>query len=355
MNDALDLNKSENTAKEVTATEITENTDTPENTESVQVLENAEENLFLSSLQNLSEKDIDLNETAQTAKKPPVDFVRYFILLICLSIFAYAGYSIVNQLFGYAEAANDNALIREMFYGRDDGLGDMQTLRRARATRPIQDILSLQRQTVRAIGVIVSDGVAEADQRRAQLDRIFAEIPNVYGWIRVSHTNVDYPVVQWTDNDYYLTRNVYGFNQASGAIYTDYRNDKNVDNNLNTIIYGHNMANGTIFSSLMNLEKNPDAFHDGVIELITPDGIYFYEIFSVHVVHPMFYYREIAFSSDERYVEWLYEMQSLSTHQKDIVFTPDSRIITLSTCTNWWNNPRFAVHGVLIDVLRYSR
>jgi len=356
MNDALDLNKAENAGEEVENGGTAANIETDENAETAQILENAEENIFLSSLRSLTEKDIDLNETAQTAKKPPVDFVRYFILLICLSIFVYAGYSIVKQLFEYAEAANDNNMLREIFYG--NALGDMQTLRRARANRPIQDILSLQRQTARdEVGVIVSEGVPEADSRRAGLNRLFAEIPNMYGHIRVSGTNVDYPVVQWTDDDYYLTRNVYGLNQSSGAVFTDSRNDKNVDNNLHTILYGHNMANGTMFSSLMNLDKRQDLFNEGVIELTTPDGIYFYEIFSVHIVHPMFYYREIAFESEERYVEWLYEMKELSRFQKEnIVFTPESRIITLSTCTNYtWGNPRFAVQGVLIDVWRYSR
>ena len=316
---------------------------------------NDETGVFLSSLEDLSEKDIELNETALTAKKPPVDFVRYFILLICLSVFVYAGYSIVQQLFEYAEAANDSTMLRDMFYGREDALGDMQTLGRARVNRPIQDILSLQRQTVREVSVVISEGVTVADQKRTQLDRI-SDIPNMYGWIRVSGTNVDYPVVQWNDNDYYLTRNVYGVYSASGSIYTDFRNDRNVDNNLNTIIYGHNMANGTVFSTLMNLEKSRETFDNGMIELTTPDGVYLYEVFSVHRVNPLYYYREVAFESEARYVEWLYEMKSLSRHDKEhIMFTPASRIITLSTCTNTWRNPRFAVHGVLIDVLRYSR
>ena len=346
MNDVLDLNKTGNVPEEIKEAPA-------DGGGSAQV---SEVPVFLSSLSDFTEKDIDLNETAKAEKKPPIDFARYFILLVCLAVFAFAGYSIVNQLFEYAEAANDTDLLREMFYGREDALSQMQELRRARITRPIQDILSLQRQTVREIGVIVSEGVAVADQMRAQLDGMFANIQNMYAWIKVSHTNVDYPVVQWTDNDYYLRRNVYGFAQTSGSIYTDFRNDKNVDKNLNTIIYGHNMANGTFFSSLMNLDKHEDSFNDAIIELTTPDGIYYYEVFSVHVANPMFYYRETWFESGERYVEWLYEMKERSKFQKDIIFTPQSRIITLSTCTNWMarGNPRLAVHGVLIDVLRYS-
>jgi sortase B len=347
MNDALNLNKTD---------EIEEIEEVEEINEVEEIEEIKEENIFLSSLENLTAKDIDLNETAQTAKKPSIDFVRYFIISICLSIFVYAGYSIVQQLLGYAEAANEHDAIREMFYGRDDALREMQILRRARTSRPIQDILSLQRQTTRDVGVVVSEGVTEADQRRAQLEGVFAHIPNMFGWIKISHTDVDYPVVQSDDNYYYLDRNVYGHIQFSGSIYVDYRNDRNVDNNLNTILYGHNMQNGTMFSSLMNFAKSQEAFENGRIEFTTPDGIYIYEIFSVYTVDPFFYYREVTFHSEEWYVEWLYEMKSLSWpfQKEDIVFTPESRIMTLSTCTNHWGNPRFAVHAVLIDVLRYS-
>ncbi|MCL2099522.1 MAG: class B sortase [Oscillospiraceae bacterium] len=322
----------------------------------IDVIDVIEDNIFLNSLEELTEKDIDLNETAKTAKKPPVDFVRYFMLLVCVSVFLYASYYIVQLLLGYAEAANENDLLREMFYGREDALGDMHIMRKAGLTRPIRDILSLQRQTSREVGVIITEGVTEADQRRVALAGFFATINDMYGWLRVSGTNVDYAVVQADDDEYYLRRNVYGFSQQSGSIFVDHRNDKNVDNNLNTILYGHNMANNTMFGTLLNYAKDPNVFNNGFIELITPDGVYIYEVFSSHVAHPLFYYRETSFSSEERYVEWLYEMKALSRpfHKENIEFTAESRIITLSTCTNTPANPRFAIHGVLVDVLRYS-
>jgi sortase B len=184
----------------------------------------------------------------------------------------------------------------------------------------------------------------------AQLEN---HIDNMYGWIRIPGTNVDYPVVQGEDNMYYLQNNIFGAPQFSGAIYVDYRNDKNVDNNLNTVIYGHNMSNGTMFSSLLRLAQTQELFDNGQIELITPDGTYIYEIFSAHITDQRCFITEKSFQNGKEYVEWLYEMKSLSIFPNDRVeFTPDSRIITLSTCTNAFDNPRFAVHGVLVEVLR---
>jgi sortase B len=241
-----------------------------------------------------------------------------------------------------------------MFYGDDDTVEEIQNLRRARTTYPIQDILSLQKQEVREIGAIISEGVGEADKKKAQLERV-SDISDLYGWIRINGTNVDYPVVQAEDNDYYLYRNVYGHNQFAGSLYVDWRNDKNTYNNLNIIIYGHNMANGTMFSDLIKFGNNRDIFNNGLIEFITWNGIYYYEVFSAHIAHPMFYYRETDFESEEEYVRWLYEMKSLSIFENERVeFTAQSKIITLSTCMNTVINPRFAVHAVLVDVQRYS-
>lgn len=349
MNEALNLNKTE---------EITEDT----TLEAPEALEEAKETIFINSLQILTEDDIILNETAQNVKKPPVDYVRYFILLVLTGIFIYSGYSIIMMLFGYAEAANMNNSILETFYSNEE-VGEVQTLKKAKANNPIKDILSLQKQNVRQISAIVSDGISEADKKRMQLDK-FSDIPDLYGWIRISNTKIEYPVVQAKDDEYYLYRNVYGHSQQSGSIYVDSRNDKNIDKNLNTILYGHNMSDRTMFSDLMNFYKYQDLFDNGIIEFTTQDGIYYYEIFSVHKAHPELYYRETTFqaneelglSAEEEYVRWLYEMKSFSVYQKDYIeFTPESKIITLSTCTNIpITNPRLAVHGVLIDVLRYS-
>ena len=344
MDDALNINNAADAGEEADAGGKIE-----ENAEAVA------ENLFLSSLNRLSEADIELNAAAKAAKKPPIDFLRYFILLVCLSVFVYAGYSIVKQLFEYAEAAQDNTALRELFYGREDALGEMRVMRRARQARPIQDILALQRQTVREVSAVVAEGMAETHQTRVMIDRIFADIPDMFGWIRISHTNVDYPVVQWTDNEHFLRRNVHGFQSNSGAIYADFRNDRNMDNNLHTILYGHNMQNGTKFSSIVNFDRSREAFDEGLIELITPDGIYIFEVFSVHKVCPRYRYRDTWFPDDETFVAFLYHMKSLSRFEKEgIVFTPESRIITLSTCTNTWRNPRLAVHGVLIERLRFE-
>ena len=76
---------------------------------------------------------------------------------------------------------------------------------------------------------------------------------DVKGYIEIKGTNINYPIVQSTDNDYYLNHLPNGEKNKMGSIYLDYRNNDFEDEN--TIIYGHNMNDGTMFSELENYKK----------------------------------------------------------------------------------------------------
>ena len=71
------------------------------------------------------------------------------------------------------------------------------------------------------------------------------ENPEIYAWIRVPDTKIDYPILQHEgeDQSYYLTRDIHGKSTQAGSIYTEYYNNKHFQDP-NTIIYGHNMKNG---------------------------------------------------------------------------------------------------------------
>ena len=70
------------------------------------------------------------------------------------------------------------------------------------------------------------------------------------GFIKVNGTNISYPVLQSSDNEYYLRHSFDNTYSQAGWIYMDYRNDSTLKDR-NTIIYGHNMLNNTMFSELI--------------------------------------------------------------------------------------------------------
>ena len=69
------------------------------------------------------------------------------------------------------------------------------------------------------------------------------------GWIQIKGTNINYPIVQTKNNDYYLKHDFYKRKSSVGWIFADYRNNFNILDN-NTIIYGHNLINRTMFGEI---------------------------------------------------------------------------------------------------------
>ena len=104
----------------------------------------------------------------------------------------------------------------------------------------------------------------------AQSDRLFDEIDSKYviAWIRIDDTNINYPVVQGSDNAWFLNRNYKGVFATAGSIFLDYRNTKNFSDSF-SIIYGHRMGNGEMFSDIQKF-KNEEFFNshqEGVLNL----------------------------------------------------------------------------------------
>jgi len=87
---------------------------------------------------------------------------------------------------------------------------------------------------------------------------------DIVGWIRIPDTDIDYPILQGSDNDYYLSRNYLGEFAVAGSIFLDYRNDFGDDF---LIIYGHRMSYGGMFTSIAKFQDEQffKEHEDGVI------------------------------------------------------------------------------------------
>ena len=311
-------------------------------------------NIFYDSLAAMTQNDIDLNETAKNVKKPQADVLRYFMLFLSLAIFAYTGYMIYEKVLDYINAAREYDALRSMVYADEEEIPiKAEVLTRTKVNVPIQDILSvMQRQTSdRIIESESSDRVGRVDKKRVDVTKIANVNSDLYCWLIVGYTGIDYPVVQTTNNDYYLSHSFEGKSYASGAIYTDFRNSRDIMENRNTVIYGHNMLDGSMFQPLLDFGRYQEYFKNGTIELITEDAMYCFEIFSAREEDPNSGYIETDFEDDEAWIEFLYEMQERSNFKKNFQFDAESRIVTLSTCINDTSrNWRFTVQGILTDI-----
>lgn len=169
-------------------------------------------------------------------------------------------------------------------------------------------------------------------------------------WLKVEGTNVNYPVVQTTDNSYYLSHDYNKNPNAGGWVFGDYRS--NFSNfKRNTIIYGHNLNNKTMFGSIPDSvlsnswQKNEN---NHIIKMSTPTSNTVWKIFSVYTVEPETYYLKTAFST-ESFQEFINTIKNRSVYNFNTDITTDDKILTLSTCDNT-GTKRVVVHAKLVKI-----
>jgi sortase B len=176
--------------------------------------------------------------------------------------------------------------------------------------------------------------------------------PDIYGWIQVDGTNISYPCVKGTDNAYYLDHTATLEKNVNGAIFADYRCFDNILDNRNLVFYGHNMIYpGQMFHELTKF-LDPTFFKNNrYVTIYTLDGVYRYEVFAMYQTISTYRYCQLAFANDRLFGEWCAEMKANSLHAIDVgEFTADSKILTLSTCTNGVQTDRYALQAKLVSI-----
>lgn len=176
--------------------------------------------------------------------------------------------------------------------------------------------------------------------------------PDIYAWIYIPGTEVDYPVLQNEDDSYYLTHDANGNASVDGAIYSEKINSKMFDD-FNTVLYGHNMKNGSMFRSLHNYEEPDFLDNHRYIYIYTSEFIITYKVFAVYRYDDRHILNSYDFSDDEikkSYIEYIFNMKNLySTVKNDETVDVDSHILTLSTCCGD-EDERLLVQAVQIEI-----
>lgn len=166
-------------------------------------------------------------------------------------------------------------------------------------------------------------------------DALTSAYPNIVAWIHfdAEETAIDYPVVQGTDNELYLTTDATNTSSRTGAIFLDYRNNSFADD-LHTIIYGHNMIDNTMFGGLHKFDdedffnSNPSTFW-----VATPEGTYYYQIFAVSVVTPESDVYTVGYKNTDVFEAFVQELKSNSIYDTGVSVSGQDRVLTLSTCS----------------------
>lgn len=257
----------------------------------------------------------------------------WLLVAICVAAAVFCAYKIISEL-----------------YTREQGRSYYAALFPVAETAPVAAESS---EPSAAVSVDAVSGEEASDTEPPAVPYLDFEalgtaIPGLVAWIRCEGTVIDYPVVQGSDNDYYLNRLPDGTYNKMGSIFLDYRSTSDFSGG-NSIIYGHHMSSGDMFSAL---EKYMDqAFYDlhPTIEIYTPEGGYKVELIAGYVVDATKETLPLEFKDAEGLERYITEIQARSTFVSGVTADEETRLITLCTCTYGSSNARFILVGKLIE------
>lgn len=260
--------------------------------------------------------------TEEKKKRSFKSIILDFILVIAIGVFVFSGYKLYTIFSEYKESESEyEDIVKDVIHKID----------------PIED-------------PVTGEILEEEPKFVVDFEKLNETNSDIVAWIRFEEPEIiSYPVVQGSDNNKYLNTTFEGKRNASGAIFMDVANSPDFVNR-NTFIYGHNMKNGSMFGQLRKFKDSSYCNENPYFFIYTPDGMCSrYQIFSVCVVKDMSYSFEMSYSSDDAFADYISYIRSISMCAVDVDVTTDSKIITLSTCTNVSDDERLLIHAVKIS------
>ena len=172
--------------------------------------------------------------------------------------------------------------------------------------------------------------------------------PDVYAWIWIPGTNVDYPILQSDSEDvsYYLEHTIERLQGLPGSIYTEKFNAKDFSDPVN-VVYGHNMKDGSMFADLHKYEDQNFFNENPYIYIYLPEQTYKYRIFAAVTFDDRYLMDSYNFSDPADFQKYLDELRSSinGNVNNDVNVTKETGILTLSTCIGDAPNNRWMVNA----------
>ncbi len=186
---------------------------------------------------------------------------------------------------------------------------------------------------------------------RASLSSLRDVNKDIYGWIYIPDTKINYPILKGSDNDYYLNHAYNGEVVPIGSIFADFICQDKLADNYNLVLYGHNVTTGQMFHDVTNFLKK-EVFDKTLIYIYTMEGIYVYKCVAIYPTTTDNYYYKTDFSDEGTFLNYANNQIKYSKHNANESFAAGDKMLTLSTCTNGAQNGRYALHAKLIDVIK---
>lgn len=180
---------------------------------------------------------------------------------------------------------------------------------------------------------------SKAEEITAKVQELHSSFPDFIGWLYMADSDIDYPVVQGTDNEYYLSHALNGSYYRSGTLFLDWRCSRDLSDGTN-IIFGHNMQSG-MFGDIRSY-RDPAAFEAHRYGwFFTPDKVYLIEFFALSVVSGF----DALYDVPCDLSQWYDGLLEAAEFKRDAAIT--DKLIAFSTCASDYDNARALFAGVL--------
>ena len=248
--------------------------------------------------------------------------------LACLAAAVYCGWRVARSTYAPAPAKSEAFAPTETEASEQETVPVTET---ETATEPTETESSYQ-------SPVDFDGLQEVN-------------PDIYAWLRIKDTNIDFAIVQSDINDqFYLDHNSDGEYSANGAIFSEHEyNSKSFEDPV-TVLYGHHMHDGAMLGRMQEYFTDADFFESTpTFTIYTPEAEYTYGIFAA-VPYPgdhILYYHD--FSDPQVFTgffdEIMAERDLSASFREEYAPEPGDEVVILSTCLIGNNTNRFLVMG----------
>jgi sortase B len=280
------------------------------------------------------------------------DLDRRVLMGICIICFLIAAAAVIYLIYYFVPLIKNNQTYQDM---RQEVISSSELIPLSEPepepVKPIPSTVETVEETQSTEQSLLDEGMSRIIDFTYLTEQ---ENEDIYAWIYIPDTNIDYPVLQHpTDDSYYLNYNVDGSKGYPGCIYTERINDKDFSD-FNTLIYGHNMKNGSMFHDLHKFADEVFFKEHPYVYLYLPDRTLQYQIFAAYRYDDRHIMYSFDFTSDVVRTAYLKEVFSTSqlsaVIDKDVSVNPEDHIITMSTCVSG-TDYRYLVQAVLIEEL----
>lgn len=176
---------------------------------------------------------------------------------------------------------------------------------------------------------------------------------DIIAWIKIPGTNVDYPILQNTEEDdsYYLNRTMEGQEGLPGSIYMEKYDSPDFTDTV-SVIYGHTLHDGTMFSELKKYQESDFLGENPYIYIYLPDGtVKKFQIFAAVAFDDRYLIKSYAFDYDKDFDKFISDLKACEVGNIDeaVNVAFGSPVITLSTCIDEYPEQRWLVNAVLVN------